>query len=162
MKIELIYLKNKLYCYSNNHDYVNKFLSQRNRNLFTVKNKKMNKEEFKIFDNSNYQIKLCEILLYDGINDLCIIGTHEEDFKLSIISEKIYDKIDNLNKYYQSKSILKNKVLKSINYLTNIIVDKNSQNQYFKIDTLNLFYYLFKNTFKNIDDYDIDEKFNLN
>lgn len=152
MKVELIYLKDKLYCYSDNHEYVKKFLSQRNQKLFKVIKCKMNKNEFKIFDNTNYQIKLCEILLFDGIDDMYIIGTNNEDFRLTIASDEIYDTINSINTFYQFKNdILKDKILKSIKYLTNTIVDNTLKKQEFKINTLNLFYNLFKNTFSDID-----------
>lgn len=157
MKITLFYLleTKSLYAYSENNDFIKKFKSQRNMKLFKVVTKDIDKYQRMVFLNKNSGKQMITDYLSDEENTFEIISTVEESDKLSESTEYISDTMTFTRRCMMMWD-LKEKYLNIITKITDVISEQTSDddNPTLKINTLDLFYYLFKNTFieKSIED----------
>jgi hypothetical protein len=84
MKIYLMYIKYKglepsLYAYTNNNEYYKRFKKERNKDIFVIKEKDVNKDEFYDFAKKHKNLNLKE----------CLFETYTdtgEEYKRSIVS----------------------------------------------------------------------------
>jgi hypothetical protein len=155
MKVYLLYLlpKKKLYAFTDNKDYLKRFLSERNSKLFKVKEKRLDKENDgdSIFMMENVSKHLNIVPLEDKNGDCSIIATNEEDHILSDVCEKMEEVCSSLKVYFTENVPFNDEYKSILDDLTT--VTKNINNHpIIQIDTVKLFYYLFKETFISQDD----------
>ena len=156
MKIYLLYLlpKNKLYAVSDNKKYVKRFLSERNSKLFNVITRKGDDEELVKIIDDNKRIKLNIIPLEDYNGDHNIIGTVDEDNILTAVCENMSDICDYFKLHFTSDIPFKRKYIELIDNLSTISKNVN-YHPIIQIDSVKLFYYLFKESFFCLDILDI-------
>ena len=148
MKVYLFYLKEdprELYAFTLDKEYKNRFMSERNMNLFYMKKEHMEKNICMVFMNKNKSKQIVRDVLNDGKTDYEILCTVEESTKLSESCEYIEFTCGAIKELIHNYS-LKKKYLKSILALTDVIKNQNT-NPTLQINTFKLFYELFKNTF---------------
>ena len=92
MTVTIIVKDNTFFAFSCNQDHIKSFKEQRNESKYLVKKIKMSEDEYYIFRHKNLLKELVEIYLYDGKNDIIVIGTNEEDNNISYISERLSNK----------------------------------------------------------------------
>lgn len=148
MKIYSLYLisRNILYAVTDNKSYIKKFLSERNRNLFKVNITKFDKDDGLKYLDSNKFLKLNEILLEDSDGVCTIIGTIQEDDILGCICEKMSENCEYLKLHFTQNVPFNNEYKSLLNELTTITKNINNH-PIIQIDSVKLFYYLFKDTF---------------
>lgn len=152
-KVDFFYLlsEQRLYAYTANKEYAKLFVEQRNMKLFKRVSKKIEKYEWMLFQSENHNMQLIPLPLYDGCNDIEIIGTAEEDDILSDASESIDSNLEYYRRMYVNQSIFNDKYLKVIDDVTNVVMTNETEsgdiNLTLMVDTFSLFYYLFKKTF---------------
>ena len=163
MKIYLLYLlpKQKLYAVTNNKKYLDRFLEERNSKLFKVKIKKVDEGDVSILKN-NKQLNLDIIPLENDNGDCNIIGTYYEDHILSNVCDKMSETCENFKFHFTQNVGFKDEYKHLLINLTT--VSKNINNHpIIQIDTVKLFYYLFKDTFiyqdNDDDDYETKNEF---
>ena len=86
MKVYLFYLKEdprELYAFTLDKEYKNRFMSERNMNLFYMKKEHMEKNICMVFMNKNKSKQIVRDVLNDGKTDYEILCTVEESTKLS-------------------------------------------------------------------------------
>ena len=154
MKLYLLYLRNQLYGISNNKKYVNQFLSERNSNLFSIITKKMDDEDCVKYMSDNSSLKLIEILLEDKNGSYTIIGTIKEEDELNCTCEKFVDTCNNFKLYFLKNVPFKKKYESLLDNLTTISKVEN-YHSIIQIDSVKLFYYLFKETFLETNQFDL-------
>lgn len=133
----------EIYGYTVDKDISKQFESQRNMKLFYRIVKRMDKYNLMIFMNNNKSKQICIDNLYDGKNDYQIAATIDESSALSESCDSILSTIIFINDAMCDYK-LKKKYLKAIDEITNFL--NNNKYDYANIDTLKLFYYLFKET----------------
>lgn len=146
MKLYLLYLKNILYGISDNKKLVNQFLSERNSNLFTVVVKKIDEELCYKYKVDNPSLTLTEIILEDKNGLYTIIGTIKEEEKLNYTCEQFVDTCNSFKLHFLNNVPFKKKIKSLLDDLTNISKIENDH-LIIQIDSVKLFYYLFKETF---------------
>lgn len=147
-KFYVLYKKDdkSLYAYSENLDYVERFLQERNANRFKLKEIKIESdEESRIFRFTNKNYKLHEFPYQNSSKEkdyVCIMATTGEDYMVDCELENIQEKC---NKYLLllQKVGFKKKYRKSIENFLYLV------NPYHEIelDVFSLFVDLFKDTF---------------
>lgn len=170
MKIYLLFLlpKNKLYAITDNKKFLKQFLSERNSNIFNIVTKSYNEESMLELLEEYKLLKLHNIPLEDSNGDYEIIGTLQEDNLLSDVCERFDETCRHLKLHFTKNVPFKNEYKYILDSLTTI--NKNINNHpIIQIDSVKLFYYLFKETFVDIsnsndiyisdDEFDIIEKF---
>lgn len=158
MKIYLLYLipKNKLYAVTDSAKYLERFLSERNEKLFRIITKKVNYDEGFQFLDENKFINLNIIPLEDSNGDCSIIGTIQEDNILCRVCDKFGETCEYLKLHF-TKNVPFNDEYKSLLYALTSISKNINNHPIIQIDSVKLFYHLFKETFINqeyIDDTD--------
>jgi hypothetical protein len=146
MKLYLLYLKNQLYGVTNKKDYMIQFLSERNSNLFDVVTKKMDDDECMKYMSNNASLKLTEIILEDKNGSYAVIGTIKEEDELNYTCEKFVDTCNNFKLHFLHNVPFKKKFKSLLDDLTTISKVEN-YHPIIQIDSVKLFYYLFKETF---------------
>ena len=154
MKLYLLYLKNQLYGITNNKEYVTQFLSERNPNLFNVITEKMDDDECMKYISNNSSLKLIEILLEDKNGSYSLIGTIKEDEELNYTCEKFVDTCNNFKLHFLDNVPFKKKVKSLLDDLTTISKVEN-YHSIIQIDSVKLFYYLFKETFLETNQFEL-------
>lgn len=160
MKIYLIYIlpKNKLYAISDNKKYVKRFLLERNAKNFKVIKKKFDTDEYNDFLNENIRLRLYEIPLEDLSGNYTIIGTNIENYIIDSVCENIADSCFRFKVHFMENFTFNNEYKAVLDAMTTVSKNIN-EHLILQIDSMKLFYYLFKETFA---DYDqcvfIDEK----
>lgn len=148
MKIYLFYLKEnpkELYAFTLDKEYKDRFMDERNMNLFYMKKEHIEKNICMVFTNKNKSKQIIKDVLNDGKKDYVVMCTLEESVKLSESCEYIENTCRAIKELIHNYS-LKKKYLKSILALTDVIKNQNT-NPTLKINSFKLFYELFKNTF---------------
>ena len=157
-KVYLFFLKDEkeLYAYTIVKEYRDIFRNQRNMKLFKESSLKMDKYELSVFENKNYKKKIYQDFLYDGKTDIVIYATTEESNSLSESCMYITN-IMNSVKDEVAKYCIKEKYLKSILKLTEKIIlkDNDKDKGIINVNTFKLFYHLFRNTFSEYSDIEI-------
>ena len=156
MKVYLLYLlpKKKLYAFTDNKTYLERFLSERNPKLFKVKEKKVENDSLFILENVSLHLNI--IPLEDENGDCSIIGTNTEDDILSRFCEKMEDTCQQLKIHFTENVPFNDEYKSILDDLTTIT--KNVDNHpIIQIDTVKLFYYLFKETFIESDENIVDD-----
>lgn len=149
MKLYLLYMKNQLYGITDNKDYVTQFLSQRKSNIFTVVTEKMDKEECIKYIQDNSSLKLIEILLEDENSSYTIIGTVKEEDEINCTCEKFSDTCNSFKLHFLPNFPFKKKIKSFLEDLTTISKMENNH-PIIQINSVKLFYHLFKETFTEI------------
>lgn len=149
MTVTIIVKDNTFFAFSCNQDHIKSFKEQRNESKYLVKKIKMSEDEYYIFRHKNLLKELVEIYLYDGKNDIIVIGTNEEDNNISYICDRFLSLLSDINMYFQKDFPIKVKYLSLINKATNITNDKNE----IQLDTFNIFYILYINENKESHSY---------
>lgn len=158
MKVYMVYIKgNKSpYAYTINKDYINLFIEQRGQDMIYVKPIEMNKYEFMVFSNQNRGLQLGKDYLDDGEHTIEIIASVDESSQLSESCDYIQNTVLTLETSFK-KLPLKKKYLNSITKITSEISRRDNNNPTLRVDTISLFYHLFKNTFTEVNEYDEKE-----
>ena len=159
MKLYLLYLlpKNTLYAITNNRKYLNQFLSERNPKIFNVITKKFDDDEYEKFMTSYSHFSLIDIPLEDCKSQYTIIGTIDECNIIDTVSESMAESCNYLKLHFTKNVPFNNEYKEILDALTTI--SKNSNyHPIIQIDSVKLFYYLFKETFTMIDDSDMDDE----
>ena len=150
MKYYLLYLlpRKKLYAFTNNKDELNLFLSQRNSSLFIVRAQKIRDDDDA---NINFLIKnkllqLIKIPLESSDGDCYIIGTQREENVLNGVCERLADTFAAFKFHFTENFLFNDEYTELLDNLTTI--SKNINNHpIMQIDSVKLFYSLFKETF---------------
>jgi hypothetical protein len=148
MKIYLFYLKEdprELYAFTLDKEYRDRFMNERNMDLFYMKKERIEKNICMVFMSKNKSKQIIKDVLNDGEKDYVIMCTMEESVKLSESCEYIENTCIAVRDLIHNYS-LKKKYLKSIIALTDVIKNQNS-NPTLQINSFKLFYELFKHTF---------------
>lgn len=161
MKVYLFYHKNLLYGFTYNKEYMERFLLERNSRLFKCITKKMDKQEYFEFSKDKELLKLCEIPLEDTNGDCNIIGTVSEENEIMLVCEKFGETCEYLKVHFTKNVPFNNEYKEILDLLTTISKDSN-HHPIIQIDSVKLFYHLFKDTFIEITDDEIcDERMGL-
>ena len=148
--------KNKLYAITDNKEYMERFMTERNSKLFKVVTRKCDKEEgLKIITDNNINV-LVRIPLEDINGDYEIIGTTEEDDTINRVCEKMAETCDYLKRHFIENVPFTDDYKILLDTLTTISKDVNCH-PIIQIDSLKLFYHLFKNTFVDDEELEYDE-----
>lgn len=143
------YLKKdkKLYAFTINKEYKDSFKKIRNMNKFIYTKLYMDELTLSIFQDKNYLKMLTKVYLSNS-NDIkeyhTIIATYDEEYLLEKKSSDISDNLVGI-KIYMHRLNLKKEYVNAIKYLTEI--NNPNDSTISNINTLKLFYHLFKNTF---------------
>ena len=150
MKIYLLYhlSKNQLYGISDNRRYIKRFLKERNPKLFKVITNEYDDDEFLQIKNKNPLLILKPIPLENKNGDMEIIGTSQEDYKLTCVCEQMSETCEYLKLYFEKNVPFNNEYAALINDITTISKPINNH-PIIQIDTVKLFYHIFKETFIN-------------
>ena len=148
MKIYRIYHKTigGLYAITDKKEYFEKFLSQRNSNLFTLEKFKIDKDRVEEYLTHNSKLRLIDIPLEDETGDYSLIGTVNEENILNLICERVGDFCYHLNLNFTQNFPFNSEYKTLIDDLTTISRDEN-YHQIIQLDSVKLFYFLFRNTF---------------
>lgn len=153
MKVYLFYLlsdNNRLYAYTTDKEYADRFLTERNPDLFKRKKKEFDDPMGKLFLNSHKKLQLFDGPLTEDGKSLSILMTYEENDKLTDSFETLIDELDAIRVYFTEDIALKEEWCELINRMTIIAKAEEREDQVdviAEINTLSLFYHLFKNTF---------------
>ncbi len=153
MKIYFIYLlpKNILYAITDNNKYMKRFMSERNSKRFKVIKKKADINDIETIMSENKKIILSKIPLESSSGDYTIIGTNNESYIIDCICENIVDNCFRFKLHFTENFSFNNEYIEVLDALTNISKNINDH-PIIQIDSMKLFYYLFKETFINIDE----------
>lgn len=150
MKVYIFTKDNEIYAYSNIKELAELFQIQRNMNVFKVEKVYMDKYDFMAFSYKKRDQKIIKDYLSDSINTVEFASTVRESSYLDDSCDQIVRTIDSIHNSLVHIPFKKE-------YLNSIIVITKSITMYDKncvptlnIDTLKLFYYLFKDTFIDI------------
>ena len=157
MKIYSLYLlsKNKLYAITDNREFMERFLSERNSKLFKVITRKYDKEEGLKLINDNNQNILNIIPLEDSNDE--IVGTIEEDGVINRVCEKMAETCNYLKIHFTENVPFNNEYKAILSDLTTISKDI-YYHPIIQIDSIKLFYHLFKETFVENDNLEYDDE----
>ena len=159
MKLYVIYLRSKksIYAYTDNKEYMERFLLERNSNLFKCVTKKIDKSDYIEFAKDKELLKLRTIPLEDSNGDCDIIGTASEENEIMTVCEKFGDTCEYLKLHFTKNVPFNNEYKELLNLLTTISKDIN-YHPIIQIDSVKLFYHLFKYTFIELTDDEITEE----
>ena len=144
MKVYLYYHDKLLYGYTNDNEIRKLFEKERNISVFHKVIKKMSKEEYDLFKNSNYNLEL-HIISYDDLDKYYnIISTNKEEQLVSEYMDRISDECQDLI-YKVSKLNLKNKYIDAFKYLLTTSKMTNGELIY-TFNSIYIFTILFKDT----------------
>ena len=152
MKLYLVYLisNSKLYAITEDHTRLKKFLSERNRNLFKVIPRKLEKDDLRHLDAEYRRLKMIDINLESSDGDFTIVGTIDEESILTHICEKMESRCNEFKLHFTKNVPFNKEYLELLDSLTTIVKNINNH-PIIQIDSVRLFYYLFKDTFLNIE-----------
>lgn len=149
-KVYLYYINNKLYAWTIRKEDRDYFESQRNMKVFKRKKKVMEPIVFRGFMVKYKDQMILDIPLESNGNTYLIRGTYAEDTKMSLQIDDILRELDYLDLYFQkvfSKDVLPDKYQKAIQMLLSYQTTAKNKEKEFKVNSLSLFYDLFKYTF---------------
>lgn len=146
------------YAYTIEKSYYKLFKEQRNMDTMYLKKMKMDEIEFSVFMSKYKYQMLIQDYLSDGEIDIEMIITYDESAVLNSSIDYITDTIISLNQNLL-KVPFRKKYLDSISAITNNLIRHDQNNPTLRVDTLHLFYYLFRSTFSNEDSDVVDKVF---
>lgn len=149
-KVYIYYIDNRLYAWTIRKEDRDFFESQRNMKVFIRKKKRMEPIVFRGFMVKYKDHQILEIPLESDGCTYLIRGTYAEDTELSLKSDEILKTLDYLDLYFQKiikRDILPDKYEKSIRTLLSFQTIAKNKDREFRINSLSLFYNLFKFTF---------------
>lgn len=153
-KVYMFYFNKKLYGWTTSKTMRDFFITERNMDAFKLKKKKMEPNLFRAFCYKYKANEIIEIPLESGGNPYTIHGTYYEDDKLSLRCDEILKDFESLDIFFNHAEFEKripDKYMKSIwllveNFYT-INKDSKDRTNAFNVDSLSIFYNLFKFTF---------------
>ena len=135
-KLYLLYRGDSLYGFSNEKKLVKKFLQQRNPKFFKLKKKRFDNEEYNKFISLNRQLSLIPEYLFDGVNDVDMVLTIDENYnvnkEVSSIINMMENTLINAKKYGFKDSLIKSIELINENSISHFY-------EYINIDSLQIF-----------------------
>jgi hypothetical protein len=150
IKFILIYYKkdqNNLYAWTLEKEKMKSFLSQRCKDCFIIKKKKLDSTLSAVFMNRNYNKKLVDIPLYNGEKYVTIIGTYDEENQMQDAADNIFSQMTAIKQFLHMFP-LKNKYMEVIDKLCTISKkDEESDTEYMQINLFDLFLFLHRGTF---------------
>jgi hypothetical protein len=159
MKIYSLYLKtkNNVYAITDNIEFMKRFISERNSNLFKVTTLKCDKNEGLKLLNDNSKNVLNIIPLEDINGDYEIIGTIEEDNIINRVCERMAETCNYLKSNFIENVPFNDEYKALLNALTTISKDID-YHPIIQIDSVKLFYYLFKETFTECEEAEFENE----
>lgn len=153
MKIYLFYLRetHELYAHTITKEYAKKFSQQRNLRAFYRKTEDIDEYEYSAFLSKNHIRKLIEIPLEDSDGGYSVIGTEQEESFLVNAIENLEDQFIYLRNYLLSDNIFKKKYRDLLDKIL-VYYEIDHNHSVLKVNTLHLFYCLFRSTFSSYDD----------
>lgn len=150
-KVYQFYLKSNkdFYAFTIDKNLKNKFLYQRNKDLFHVEKVHMNEYEFMVYQSKNNQYMLTEIPLnYDEKNYYMLVATYAEENILQYRSDQIDEEIGKIYRRLVMQTNLKKKYIDSIEYLSKVSYINEMHDNISTANLFALFMKEFKFTFK--------------
>lgn len=146
----LYYINHKLYGWTTKKDDRNFFESQRNMNVFKRKKRIMNQVVFRGFMIKYKDQQIIDIPVEYGGKTYLIRGTYAEDSQLYLKCDEICKGLESLSRYFaniNNNVDIPKKYKQSIDLLLHFSTLNENKDSVLNINTLSLFYKLFKFTF---------------
>lgn len=135
-KLYLLYREDSLYGFTDEKKFVKKFLKQRNPKFFKLKKKKFDEDEYEKFISSNRQLLLIPEYLYNGISDIDMVLTIDENYNINKEVSSIINMMENT--LLKAKKIgLNDDITKSIDVINKKYIS--NFYEYINIDSLQIF-----------------------
>lgn len=142
---------NSIYAYTANKTYAKMFEEQRSREVFSKSTVDMDQYEFMVFCNQNKSLMLQMDVLTDGEVDIDFCCTVDESDRLSSSSDYILKSCET-NKHDTERIEYNKNILESILFLTDILITSKNGISHLAVNTLKLFFHIFKFTFRYSED----------
>lgn len=135
-KLYLLYREDSLYGFTDEKKLVKKFLKQRNPKFFKLKKKKFDEDEYEKFISSNRQLLLIPEYLYNGISDIDMVLTIDENYNVNKEVSSIINMMENT--LLKVKKIgLNDDIIESIDVINKKYIS--NFYEYINIDSLQIF-----------------------
>jgi len=135
-KLYLLYRESSLYGFTDEKKLVKKFLKQRNPKFFKLKKKKFDEDEYEKFISSNRQLLLIPEYLYNGVSDIDMVLTIDENYNINKEVSSIINMMENT--LLKAKKIgLNDDIIKSIDVINKKYIS--NFYEYINIDSLQIF-----------------------
>jgi hypothetical protein len=135
-KLYLLYRGDSLYGFTDEKKLVKKFLKQRNPKFFKLKKKKFDENEYEKFISSNRQLLLIPEYLYNGVSDIDMVLTIDENYNINKEVSSIINMMENT--LLKAKKIgLNDDITKSIDVINKKYIS--NFYEYINIDSLQIF-----------------------
>ena len=135
-KLYLLYREDSLYGFTDEKKLVKKFLKQRNPKFFKLKKKKFDEDEYEKFISSNRQLLLIPEYLYNGVSDIDMVLTIDENYNINKEVSSIINMMENT--LLKAKKIgLNDDILESIDVINKKYIS--NFYEYINIDSLQIF-----------------------
>lgn len=135
-KLYLLYRGDSLYGFTDEKKLVKKFLKQRNPKFFKLKKKKFDEDEYEKFISSNRQLLLIPEYLYNGVSDIDMVLTIDENYNINKEVSSIINMMENT--LLKAKKIgLNDDIIKSIDVINKKYIS--NFYEYINIDSLQIF-----------------------
>lgn len=149
--VYIYYLDNRLYAWTNQKKDKAMFEEQRNVDVFRRKKKTLSPIQFHVFMQKYKSYQIIEIPVSSKGKDFSIFGTYYEDEELTSLSEHLLSEFEQLDIYFTSifhNDLLPGKYKNAVNTLLDYCsINSKTKINEFHIDSLSMFYTLFKHTF---------------
>lgn len=149
-KVFLYYLDGKLYAWTIRKEDKEFFESQRNMKLFKRKKKILEPVVFRSFMSQYKDQQILDIPLESNGKTYLIRGTYAEDTKMTLEIEDILKALEHLDLYFLkvfNKDLLPEKYEKAVKVLLSYQSSVKNKEREFHVNSLSIFYDLFKFTF---------------
>ena len=147
-----------LYAFTSYKKYALEFMEVRNMKNFTIHKEKFQTEtEERLFMKNCHLKRLMESVVEDERSVYSVIETEEEDQKLQDACNEIFDNMVTIRDRIRKFVPLKEKYKTTIEQVTNCyrVIGNNTRDPVLKVNTLKLFYCLFRFTFLNWNTYEM-------
>lgn len=135
-KLYLLYREDSLYSFTDEKKLVKKFLKQRNPKFFKLKKKKFDEDEYEKFISSNRQLLLIPEYLYNGVSDIDMVLTIDENYNVNKEVSSIINMMENT--LLKAKKIgLNDDIVESIDVINKKCIS--NFYEYINIDSLQIF-----------------------
>ena len=135
-KLYLLYRGDSLYGFTDEKKLVKKFLKQRNPKFFKLKKKKFDENEYEKFISSNRQLLLIPEYLYNGVSDIDMVLTIDENYNINKEVSSIINMMENT--LLKAKKIgLNDDIVESIDVINKKYIS--NFYEYINIDSLQIF-----------------------
>ena len=149
IKFYLIYYKkhqNNLYAWTLEKEKVNRFLTERCKDCFYIKKKKMDGTLSSVFMSQHPNLKLVDVPLFDGKEYITIIGTNAEDNAMQDAADNIIYDIYGIKSFIHGLPF-KDKYFSVIDKLCEISKKDDDGDEYMQLNLFDLFINIHKETF---------------